>query len=38
MDILQNVGGDAVFLLDLSKAPRRLRVAVSGASWAGSKE
>jgi hypothetical protein len=38
MDTLQNVGGDAVFLLDLSKSPRTLMVTVDDASWAGSKE
>lgn len=38
MDTLQNSGGDAVFLLDLSKSPRTLMVTVDGASWAGSKE
>ena len=38
MDTLQNVGGDAVFLLDLSKSPRSLTVTVDDASWAGSKE
>lgn len=38
MDTLQNVGGDAVFLLDLSKSPRTLMVVVDDASWAGSKE
>jgi hypothetical protein len=38
MDTLQNVGGNAVFLLDLSTAPRRLMVTVDDASWAGSKE
>ena len=38
MDTLQNVGGDAVFLLDLSKRPPTLMVTVDDASWAGSKE
>ena len=38
MDTLQNVGGEAVFLLDLSKAPRALMVTVDDASWAGTKE
>jgi hypothetical protein len=38
MDTVQNVGGDAVFLLDLSKSPRSLMVTVDDASWAGSKE
>ena len=38
MDTLQNVGGEAVFLLDLSKSPRTLMVTVDDASWAGSKE
>lgn len=35
MDTLQNVGGDAVFLLDLAKSPRTLMVTVDDASWAG---
>ena len=38
MDTLQNVGGSAVFLLDLSKNPRTLMVTVDGASWAGARE
>lgn len=38
MDTLQNVGGEALFLLDLSKSPRTLMVTVDDASWAGSKE
>jgi pantoate kinase len=38
MDTLQNVGGEAVFLLDLSKSPRTLMVTVDDASWAGGKE
>lgn len=38
MDTLQNVGGEALFLLDLSKSPRSLMVTVDDASWAGSKE
>jgi hypothetical protein len=38
MDSLQNVGGDAVFLLDLSKSPRTLMVTIDDASWAGVKE
>jgi hypothetical protein len=38
MDTLQNVGGDAVFLLDLAKSPRTLIVTVDDASWAGTKE
>lgn len=37
-DGLGNVGGEAVFQLDLSKSPRGLTVTVDGASWAGSKE
>jgi hypothetical protein len=38
MDTIQNVGGDPVFLLDLSKRPRSLMVTVDDASWAGVKE
>jgi hypothetical protein len=38
MDTLQNVDGQAVFLLDLSKTPRTLAVTVDDASWAGSKQ
>lgn len=38
MDTLQNVGGEAVFLLDLSKSPRALMVTTDDASWAGSKD
>jgi hypothetical protein len=38
MDTIQNVGGDQVFLLDLSKSPRTLMVTVDDASWAGTKE
>ncbi len=38
MDSLQNVGGDSVFLLDLSKSPRTLMVTIDDASWAGVKE
>jgi hypothetical protein len=38
MDTIQNAGGDAVFLLDLSKSPRTLMVTVDDASWAGTKE
>lgn len=38
MDTIQNTGGDAVFLLDLSKSPRSLMVTVDDASWAGTKE
>ncbi len=37
-DSLHNVGGEAVFRLDLSKAPRILTVTVDDASWAGAKE
>jgi hypothetical protein len=38
MDTIQNAGGDAVFLLDLSKSPRTPTVTVDDASWAGAKE
>lgn len=38
MDTIQNVGGDAVFLLDLSKSPRALMVTVDDASWAGARQ
>jgi hypothetical protein len=38
MDKLQNVGGEAVFLLDLSRTPRALIVTVDQVSWAGLKE
>lgn len=38
MDTVQNVGGGAVFLLDLSKRPLTLMVTVDDASWAGTKE
>lgn len=38
MDTLQNAGGEALFLLDLSKSPRTLMVTIDDASWAGSKE
>jgi hypothetical protein len=34
-DAVRNVGGDALFALDLSKSPRTLTVAVGGASWTG---
>ena len=38
METIQNAGGDAVFLLDLSKSPRSLMVTVDDASWVGVKE
>ncbi len=38
MDTIQNQGGDALFLLDLSKSPHSLHVTVDDASWAGTRE
>lgn len=38
LDTVQNVGGDQVFLLDLSKRPTALSVTVDDASWSGAKE
>jgi len=33
MQTIQNAGGSAVFLLDVSKSPPKLDVTVDGASW-----
>lgn len=38
METIQNRGGDALFLLDLSKHPNALSVTVDDASWAGERE
>ncbi len=35
MDTIQNVGGTEVFLLDLTKTPRRLDLTIDDASWSG---
>ena len=38
MQTIQSAGGREVFLLDLSKSPRRLDVTVDDASWSGDKD
>lgn len=38
MQTIQNVGGNEVFLLDLSRSPRRLDLTIDDASWSGSHE
>jgi hypothetical protein len=38
MQTIQNVGGDQVFLFDLSKSPPSLDLTVDDASWSGTKE
>ena len=38
MDTIQNVSGDQVFLLDLSRTPHGLNVTVDDASWAGTRQ
>lgn len=38
MQTIQQVGADQVFLLDLSKSPRRLDITADDASWSGEKQ
>lgn len=38
MNTIQNVGGDEVFLLDLSKSPNELNLTIGDAAWFGSRE
>jgi hypothetical protein len=35
MNTIQNVGGTEVFLLDVSKSPRKLDLTIDDASWSG---